>query len=1359
MNRSGKIKRMTRRTASVMIAAAMITTAFIPSVVSDGTSLSVNAASEAAKGSVLIDGDFSYSVNNNGTADIYKYIGKSSEAVIPEKLGGLDVAGLGSGAFKDCTSVTLPTSVNIDITPGTFAGCTMLKKIVIPDGTRDVIVEDNSFTDCISLEEITGGSGASGIAIRNGVLFNGNMTTLLCYPAAKAANIYYVPESVTGIAQGAFNNVRNTTGVSFLHCYSLKSINPEVFKGSDGIEVIELSKSIEFEDSAVYFDIPSLQAVNIAQENPDYYSEQGVIYSKNGEKLIYYPVGKVESSFEIPSSVKEIRTEGMTVNQKLKEITVAQGNNSFSAQNGVLFSEGDFRSLEVYPCAKNEQGYTVPEGVTQISSFAFKENRFINNVIISDSVTTICTDAFMNCTSLKGIMIGSGLEAMYVSPFRGCSALEIIDVSSQNEKYYCVDDVLYEHSDFVDESGKKLDVLVVYPSAKKGESFTVPSSVSRIGTEAFAGNPYIKSVSAASGSILSYIEYGAFSDCTALNRVSPGSAVKTIESNAFEGCKSLAQFTIPSSVEELGNELFKGCEKLTAVNSDSNYFVSENGTLFDADKSTLLYYPEGKQDKEYKVPDSVNYLTYYSFADNKYIEKLELSKSIDECDNEFISGCTSLRELIIPDMINTFEPEGINRSGILEIYSVENESVRIFALRNGIRYYFYSSDSVINNSYISKNVITGGQSITLNGRSSGNNDGCSYAFEYKKSDEESWITIGKKYDSSVSQIFSTEEAGTYDIRITAKNSSGKTAERYFSVLVKDALANKSELNKDTVFLGQSVTLTGKAEGGEGGYLYEYLYKYSTKTAWSKIKAYSSTTNVSFLPKVSGKYDLCVKAKDSNGTVSTKKFVLEVSNISVLKNTSNISAAEVRTGESVKLTAKCTGGKADYKYAFYFRRKNNTKWNVIGTEFGKASTASFRPTSAAIYDVRIDIKDASGQSASKSFTVSSSNGEFENISTISTDYITKAQTPVRLNGMAVGGSGKYSYAYYFKRASNTKWNSIGTVYGSQTSVTLTTTALTYYDVMISIRDEESGKVVSKTFQIKSSIPEALKNESNVAAESLKLGESVVIKGAASGGIASYKYTYQFKRKKNTSWKTLGSAKTTSTTASFKPLEADKYDVRVTVTDSAGNEVVKDFSVTTYDIVNTSTVDKTSAVIGTAFRITGSISGGTNNIRYSYYYRKAGTSSWTTVKEKTTSSTADITPVQSGSYELYVVITDGTGITADKTFNVTVYDELQNTSTINATVIKKGNSIILTGSATGGTGNYTYAFYYRKEGNQTFVPIGKEFDGRTKDGMTPSGISNYEFKVVVKDDSGATAEKIFNVTVKPSGRDELPIIPAY
>ena len=45
------------------------------------------------------------------------------------------------------------------------------------------------------------------------------------------------------------------------------------------------------------------------------------------------------------------------------------------------------------------------------------------------------------------------------------------------------------------------------------------------------------------------------------------------------------------------------------------------------------------------------------------------------------------------------------------------------------------------------------------------------------------------------------------------------------------------------------------------------------------------------------------------------------------------------------------------------------------------------------------------------------------------------------------------------------------------------------------------------------------------------------------------------------------------------------------------------------------------------------------------------------------------------------------------------------------------------------------------------------------MTPSSISNYEFKVVVKDDSGATAEKIFNVTVKPSGRDELPIIPAY
>ena len=1359
MNRSDKIRRTARRTASVMIAAALITTAFMPSVLSEGTLLSVNAATEAVKGSVLTDGDFSYSVNNNGTADIYRYIGKSGEAVVPEKLGGLEVAGLGSGAFAECTSVTLPSTVDISITPGTFAGCTKLKKIIIPDGNRIISAEENSFTDCISLEEISGGNGAAGIRTRDGVLFNYNMTTLLCYPAAKNVRIYSVPYGVTAIAQGAFNNVSKTAVISFNECTSLLSFRPEIFRGSEGIEAIELSKNFTFEESFEYFDIPSLQAVNVDTENPNYTSDKGVLYSKNCDRLIYYPLGKPESSFELPSTVTEISTEGMTVNQNLEEITVESGNTSFSAENGVLFSQGDIRSLEVYPGAKKDKAYTVPSGITQISSFAFMDNKYIEFVNVSDGVETVCSDAFMNCTGLKGVLLGSGLNAMYVSPFKGCSALETIDVSSENEKYYSVDDVLYEHSDFVDETdGKSLEVIIAYPAAKNNESFTVPAAVSRIGTEAFSGNPYIRIINSSSGSRLSYIEYGAFSDCTALESLSFGGSVKTIDSNAFAGCKSLAQFTIPSSVEELGNELFSGCEKLTDINSQSSYFRSENGVLFDADGSTLISYPEGKQDREYKIPDSVNYLTYFSFANNKYLEKLELSRSVSEADNEFISGCTSLRQLVIPGNINVFEPVGTDRSGILEIYSVESEAVRTFALRNGIRYYFYTPDSIVNNSYISDNAVSAGQSVTLYGRASGNNEGCTFAYEYKKQDEDSWLPIGNSSDSSDAREFSTNESGTYDIRITARNSSGKTAERYFSLIVKDAVSNKSVIDKTSVFLGQSVTLTGAASGGSGNYQFEYLYKYSTKTSWSKIKAYSSATNAAFQPKVSGKYDLCVKARDSDGVVSTKKFVLDVSTVSVLKNTSAVSAAEVRTGDNVRLTGKYTGGKADYRYAFYFRRKNNTKWNVIGTEFGKASTASFTPTAAAIYDVRIDIKDASGQLASKSFTVSSSNGELENISAISTDYITKAQTPVKLYGMAVGGSGKYKYAYYFKRSSNSKWNSIGTVYGNQTSVTLTTTALTYYDVMISVKDEETGKVVSKNFRITSSVPDELKNESTVSAQSVKLGDSVVLKGAASGGIASYKYTYQFKRKVNTSWKTIGSANTSALSASFRPTAADKYDVRILVTDSAGTEKVKEFSVAAYDIKNISTVDKTSAETGSSFRISSMLSGGTNNFRYSYYYRKTGAANWITVQENTTSSSAEITPQEAGSYELSSVIKDGTGITAERIFNVEVYDKLENTSTINATVIRKGSTITLEGSANGGTGNYTYAFYYKRADNTSFVAIGKEFDGRTKDSMTPASVSMYQFKVVVKDSIGTTAEKIFDVTVKSSGGDELPIIPA-
>ena len=69
---------------------------------------------------------------------------------------------------------------------------------------------------------------------------------------------------------------------------------------------------------------------------------------------------------------------------------------------------------------------------------------------------------------------------------------------------------------------------------------------------------------------------------------------------------------IPSEIDEksvttIGKHVFSDCDSLTSINVEKNnkYFSSQDGILFNKDKSKLLCYPCGKKEELYIIPDSV----------------------------------------------------------------------------------------------------------------------------------------------------------------------------------------------------------------------------------------------------------------------------------------------------------------------------------------------------------------------------------------------------------------------------------------------------------------------------------------------------------------------------------------------------------------------------------------------------------------------------------------------------------------------------------------------------------------------------------------------------------------------------------
>lgn len=480
-----------------------------------------------------------------------------------------------------------------------------------------------------------------------------------------------------------------------------------------------------------------------------------------------------------------------------------------------------------------------------------------------------------------------------------------------------------------------------------------------------------------------------------------------------------------------------------------------------------------------------------------------------------------------------------------------------------------AGDALVNNSTISAEEITLGESVTVNAAAQGGTGRYLYSYNYDDGLIEKSPLIGKNstiISNPTSFTVTPTTAGVHTIKAIITDTSGKVQTKTFTVQVKDLyteLSNDSVVDKTTVPKDTTVSVTGAASGGSGDYKYAFYYKKSTSAAWQSIgEIYGKTTNVSFVPASVAKYLVKVNVKDSDGKVVTKQFTIDSVKPSAtdLVNTSSLSDTTVVKNTQVTVTGSAKGGSGDYKYAFYYKKSTSAAWTLIGEEYGEAATAVVTPASAGTYSVRINVKDSSGTIAVKQINLTSlaKLDPLVNESTVSSTTVTKG-TEITLTGKASGGISPYTYAYYYKKSTSSSWTKIGTEFGTETTAKFTPAVKAVYNIKISVKDN-TGSVETKTFDITSTASDPLVNNSTLSASEVSKGTKVTITAKASGGTAPYTYAYYYKKSTSSSWTKIGTEFGTETTAEFTPATAAVYNVKIVVKDKSGNTATKTFTVT-------------------------------------------------------------------------------------------------------------------------------------------------------------------------------------------------------
>ena len=170
------------------------------------------------------------------------------------------------------------------------------------------------------------------------------------------------------------------------------------------------------------------------------------------------------------------------------------------------------------------------------------------------------------------------------------------------------------------------------------------------------------------------IESDAFAICSSLTNITIPNSVMSIEEFAIIDCDNLESITISNSVTNIGDGLCYRCSNLKNIYVDKNnqYYSSENGILFNKDKSKLIKYPDGKINKQCIIPDNVTDIGEYAFAACSSLTSITIPNSVTSISDRAFYYCSSLTSITIPNSVTSIGGSAFNSCSSLTNITIPN---------------------------------------------------------------------------------------------------------------------------------------------------------------------------------------------------------------------------------------------------------------------------------------------------------------------------------------------------------------------------------------------------------------------------------------------------------------------------------------------------------------------------------------------------------------------------------------------------------------------------------------------------------------------------------------------------------------
>ena len=528
----------------------------------------------------------------------------SNDGVLIEKIGSNDWVASYPVA-KTGTEYAVPEGI-YGVRTGAFQCAANLIKLTLPASLKESpsSAEFTGYSSAAKLANIEVAAGNTAFKSIDGVLVSLDGKKLIAYPNAKpgavssfpayqgvigqpSASVYKIPDGVEIVGQAAFAQVNGLTAIEL---NKVKKLEKGAFDKQTKLRNVRLGSSVDTIEEGAFGGNQNLTAFDVDPLNPNYTSDDGVIYNADKTELVLFPGGKGGEYTTLPTTTK-IRRRAFYYNNVLAKV-------NFNKDLEVIDGDAFQATTEL----KNIT-FEAPARVKSIGTFAFQGSG-LTELNIPASLQTVDWSAF-GFSKLKKITVadGSQLQSINKEAFNGCKDLE---------------EFTFEGSSTLNKIQKD-----AFSGDDKLKSFVIPEKVTVLERGAFNGASGLETITFKQPATMTIIGEGAFQGAQALKKIELPSTVTTISKDAFNTCSSLTEIVVPASVTSIDPTGFQECAKLEkfTVDKNNNVYSSVDGFLLSKDKTILKSFPPAKANTYYTMlPPTIETIGKQAFY---YVQALE----------------------------------------------------------------------------------------------------------------------------------------------------------------------------------------------------------------------------------------------------------------------------------------------------------------------------------------------------------------------------------------------------------------------------------------------------------------------------------------------------------------------------------------------------------------------------------------------------------------------------------------------------------------------------------------------------------------------------------------------------------------